>query len=99
MNRKLWNSVSIQHIVTNKKLESLNSQVYFDNYFYSPMLHPILTKKKYCVVTVQTSRPNLLKQLISTEKNLRRGEALSLQNDHVFFTKWFDNNLFVNPKH
>ena len=56
------------------------------------MLQAILYQKKiFSAGTVRTSRKNLPKQLILAKKGLKRGDALSLESNHVFFTKWLDN--------
>ena len=69
---------------------------------------PFFTRKKYLVLVLcKPVEKNLPKQLISTEKDLMRGDALSLESNHVFLTKWLDNKpvdmisnfLAVNPKH
>ena len=92
-----------------EKLEGLECQIYFDNYFNSPSLQAILYGKKiFSAGTVRINRKNVpKKELIPTDKEMGRGDAVSFESNHVFFTKWLDNKavhmvsnfLAVEPVH
>ena len=74
-----------------KTLAGLGCEIYFDNFFNSPMLQYKLAKQnlKACG-TVRTNRKNTPKNLPS-DKDMKRGDIYSTSFQGISFVKWMDN--------
>lgn len=75
-----------------EKLERLGCQLFIDNYFNSPMLQVVLYGRKiFSAGTVRTNRKHLPKKSESQEAKMKKGDSVSVESHHVFFTKWMDS--------
>ncbi|CAH2108202.1 unnamed protein product [Euphydryas editha] len=74
-----------------KPLVGLGCEVYFDNYFNSPILQYNLAKLniKACG-TVRLQRKNIPKN-ITVDRDMKRGDIFSTSFEGISFIKWMDN--------
>lgn len=74
-----------------KPLVGLGCEVYFDNFFNSPMLQYNLAKLniKSCG-TIRTNRKHIPKNL-PLDKHMRRGDIFTVSFEGISFVKWMDN--------
>lgn len=86
-----------------RDLCGLTCEVYFDNFFNSPLIqHNLLTDNIKSCGTVRANRKHLPKN-IPTDKSMKRGDIYTASSGGISFIKWMDNKAvhmltnFISP--
>lgn len=74
-----------------KGLQGLGCEVYFDNFFNSPILqHKLAHMNIRACGTVRSNRKNIPKN-VPADKTMQRGEIFATSSQGISFIKWMDN--------
>ncbi|XP_055919762.1 piggyBac transposable element-derived protein 2-like [Eupeodes corollae] len=77
-------------------LVGLGCEIYFDNFFNSPMLqHKLAKKNKKACGTMRIQRKNTPKNL-SQDKSMKRGDIYVTCIDGIYFIKLMDNKAVIS---
>ena len=95
--RKLMPEVGLGEGVVLRFAEALRgtfANLYFDNFFTSPLLiQKLFDMDLYSVGTVRANRKNMPQLSIPQEKSMTRGDVGFIYSDKVVACKWFDSRV------